>query len=717
MRPLALRWREGRWSEVRVPDPPCAEAALADVEILPSGHVWAVGSRSAGGRMWPYAIEYADGWRRREPSLDAQEGALTALASDPEGSLWAAGWRMRQGTTEPWILRRDGTSWQTQPVEPLGDGHVVLTDLDVVSTGHAWASGYWSPADDTRLVPLLLRWDGSSWTRVQMPWAERGSFVLHGVTEAADGSLLLEGARVAHNDGRNRAFVARFVEGTWTRGLAPTSRYHNSELTDGAWLEGGPILVGVSATWSVIVTGCAPGPRRPTRDSPSPDPASNVPDTGAAASTAPGSPAPGLSAPASPAPPKSTPASTVPSMARERAEATAAARGARRETRTGTLAGRPARSVRFRDVARRAGLAAESETWGAIAADFDADGRTDIYYGRHNRLTPMLMLAGPRGRFTRTASGALRLRDRHGCAAADVDADGRLDLFCSVGANRGTNMTSHELWLAIGTRERQQRTADYGVNDPFGRGRTATFIHLDADRYPELFVANEPQRSDALPSHDRLYVNDAGRRFLSAPQQGLDRSMGGTCATAGDVDADGDEDLIVCASEAWGGLPRGIRIFENAAGRLRHATRSLGVRPIGDVDALVADFDGDGQVDDLARLGSGGLRVSVGSADGQALVYRRAVTFGVNLAAGDVDGDGRQDLYVQRGGSGNQPDLLLVNRRQGRAWVSQRIPQTRAGLADDVVALDHDRNGLDDFFVTNGRMSRGPVQLIAAYRR
>jgi hypothetical protein len=109
--------------------------------------------------------------------------------------------------------------------------------------------------------------------------------------------------------------------------------------------------------------------------------------------------------------------------------------------------------------------------------------------------------------------------------------------------------------------------------------------------------------------------------------------------------------------------------------------------------------------------------VSVGSPDGQTLVYRLRVTFGVNLAAGDVDGDGRQDLYVQRGGSGNQPDLLLVNRRQGRAWVSQRIPQTRAGLADDVVALDHDRNGLDDFFVTNGRMSRGPVQLIAAYRR
>ncbi|MFV2064844.1 MAG: hypothetical protein ACC726_15235, partial [Chloroflexota bacterium] len=43
--------------------------------------------------------------------------------------------------------------------------------------------------------------------------------------------------------------------------------------------------------------------------------------------------------------------------------------------------------------------------------------------------------------------------------------------------------------------------------------------------------------------------------------------------------------------------------------------------------------------------------------------------------------------------------------------------QTPTGVADDVVTLDYDRNGLDDFLVTNGWQSQGPAQLIASFRR
>jgi hypothetical protein len=51
-------------------------------------------------------------------------------------------------------------------------------------------------------------------------------------------------------------------------------------------------------------------------------------------------------------------------------------------------------------------------------------------------------------------------------------------------------------------------------------------------------------------------------------------------------------------------------------------------------------------------------------------------------------------------------------------WTSSAaIPSTRSGSVDDVVTIDHDRDGLDDFLVLNGRFFAGPVQLIAAVRR
>jgi hypothetical protein len=612
----------------------------------------------------------------------------------------------------PWIVRRHADRWVADAVVRLPNGQAVLTDVDVASDGRAWAVGYSLPAGQSITSPLLLAWNGRSWEPVTLPWSDQASVLLHGVAAGPDGALLVSGARLARNNGRNRAFVARFQDGTWMPGLAPAPRYHNSELTDAGWARSRPKAVGATATRSMHLRGCLrpatprPRPTDPSLSALAPSPAA-------------------IDVPTPTLAPSATSVDPSPAAVDEPTPATALSRSPsgvviapRITTETPLAPARaPAKRIRFRDVARRSGVFEVSETWGLISADFDGDGRADVFMGRHNRLRPRLLLGGRHGRFSRTPVAALRLRDRHGCATGDVDADGRPDLFCSIGANRGTNMTSNELWLAIGTRDRRQRTGHLGLNDPLGRGRTAVFFHLDHDPYPELFVGNEPQRSDALPSVDRLYLNDGGQRFIPAPDQGVEHSMGGICATAGDVDGDGDEDLLVCTTEAWAGLRRGLRVFRNDGGRLTHATQELGIVPIGDVDAVLADFDGDGVAHDLAQLGPAGLRVGIGGRAGQIVVHRRPIRYGVNLAAGDVNGDGRADLYVQRGGSRNHPDLLLLNRRAGRAWRSRAIPQVRSGLADDVVSLDHDQNGLADFLVTNGRMATGPVQLIASYRR
>jgi hypothetical protein len=666
MQPISMRWRNGRWVNVRVPDPPGPGASLADVEVLPSGRAWAVGTRLQGGRTRPYVVRWAGRWQRFEPKISAREAGLAAVTSDPGDRIWAVGWQLKAGGSKPLILRRSGAGWKTLDTSGLVDGQAVLTDIDFASADTAYASGFEMPTESVRYVPLLLRWNGTTWSRMALPWDGSMSALLHGVATGPKGALLLTGVRLALNGGRNRAFYARFQDRSWTVRLAPLNKSHNSELTDGEWIRGRPLAVGANATKSVLLKGCR-----------------NVAATSVRSS-----------------PPTTSTRTTTP----------------KRLTAQRNAAVKPAKRVRFRDVAAKKGIREVTESWGLVAADFNGDGWTDVFLGRHNRLKPKLMMGGKKG-FSRAGSKAFRLRDRHGCAAGDVNADGKPDLYCSIGANRGSNMTSNELWLKPGTRNRKQVTADYGVIDPFGRGRVATFFYLDDDPYPELYVANEPERVDGMPGFNRLYLNDGGTRYLSAPEQGADHSMGGSCATAGDIDGDGDEDLLVCASEGWGGLPAGVRVFRNVDGKLRHATKAVGLNPIHDVDIVVADFDGDGKADDVAQLGTGILRVSIGTKGGQKRVYQRSVSAGVGLAAGDVNADGRADLYVLRGGIGNKPDLLLLNRRKGRKFVSQRIPQTRVGVADDVVALDHDRNGLDDFLVTNGWQSRGPVQLIASFRR
>jgi hypothetical protein len=304
--------------------------------------------------------------------------------------------------------------------------------------------------------------------------------------------------------------------------------------------------------------------------------------------------------------------------------------------------------------------------------------------------------------------------DRHGCDIADVDRDGNKDILCAVGAARGKVIKRHELSLAPLTPEGRVASDGLGISDPLGRGRRVAFLRLDGDAYPEVFIGNAPDRDDGMPGYSHFYRN-VGGTFVPAPGVGLDTSYGALCAEVTDLEGDGDDDLAYCTAYGFAGRSAGLRIMRNEGGRLVDRTQALGVRPMADVDATFADVTGDGRRD-LIQVSADLIRVSKRTDVGYRRIFSASTSSAVAVAAGDVDGDGRADLYIVRGTeSRNPPDLLLVSGRGGRQFTSVGIPQVSVGSGDDAIALDYDRNGLMDFVVLNGRYGSGPVQLLAAY--
>lgn len=378
-------------------------------------------------------------------------------------------------------------------------------------------------------------------------------------------------------------------------------------------------------------------------------------------------------------------------------------------------AGAPSAGVRVIDEATRAGIAQTTETWSANVADFNRDGWQDFLLVRHNMTPAATLYRNDRGTFHEVAGPAFH-RASHSCPWGDVNADGLPDIYCTLGGNVGSGVKANQLWIRQPGGGWVDRAAEYGVTDPYGRGQYATFIDVNHDPYPDLYVSNEYPRTDSFLSVNRLFINEGGTSFRSAPEHGLDKEVGGSCVQAADFDQDGWDDLLVCGSES-------LKLYRNDSGtRFIDVTASAGLGGWAS-GAVLTDLNGDNLLD-LARVDLSSFDVRLQSAGRfGSPVAKRRLRAGQAIAAGDANGDGAQDLYVVEGGLDNDPDLLLVNDGKGTGFRRRLIPQATSGIGDAVAAIDHDRNGTVEFIVLNGhiriwtegspKVTLGPIQLIA----
>ncbi len=329
----------------------------------------------------------------------------------------------------------------------------------------------------------------------------------------------------------------------------------------------------------------------------------------------------------------------------------------------------------FEDLGARLPQPDGRDTEAAAVADFNGDGRLDIVFVTEDDLVNEYYLSSATSLGFVPSPSPLPVEGKSNAVLViDFDGDDAPDLLI---ANDGQNFalvndgTGHFIDdTANRLPARADTTQDLALGD------------VDGDGDIDLAVANE--------SDNRLLLNDGAGHFTDAPTGSLPTAANETRdVDLDDVDGDGDLDIFFGNVRFIHEDAQNRLLLNDGRGHFEDVTETHLPRDDDSTfDVEFVDLDGDGDLDlavgnsafgdhMLARLlaRTAGSFLHVYENDGRghfteatlAFLGRRYHESTFDIAAGDFDGDGLDDLFIcNRGINGRGTEDRLLLRTQGR---------------------------------------------------
>jgi hypothetical protein len=194
-----------------------------------------------------------------------------------------------------------------------------------------------------------------------------------------------------------------------------------------------------------------------------------------------------------------------------------------------------------------------------------------------------------------------------GVAIADFDMDGRKDIYLT--ANQGTN----KLYRNRGNFEFDDITEKAGVSDRSGWSTGVSVADINADGFPDIYVCKSGSLSDANDRKNKLFINDGKGIFIErAADYGLADDAFSTQAYFFDYDLDNDLDMYLVNhrpdftnnSKISTAIQQDVspqtsdKLYRNDEGVFTDVTAAAGiVNKTWGLSAAIADFNEDGWPD------------------------------------------------------------------------------------------------------------------------
>ncbi len=330
-----------------------------------------------------------------------------------------------------------------------------------------------------------------------------------------------------------------------------------------------------------------------------------------------------------------------------------------------------------------------------------------------------------------------------GIVVFDANGDGLLDIYCMQGAPKDSvpNSKPNQLFLQQVDGRFRDATAESGLGDT-GYGMGATYGDIDRDGDLDLYVANF--------RGNRLYRNRGDGTFDDITEEaGVSGACWSTSTGFFDTDNDGDLDLYVvnyvdfdygnhkwcgdsvkkirayCHPDVYNGIPDTIYV-NDGTGKFTAAGPETGIPQDTDGKGLgltFGDLDNDGRGDVYVANDSTMNYLLLGQGNGRfmesALMtgtgYNGSGTPEASMGAdiGDLDGDGRLEIFITH--LDFETNTLYRNSEMG--MFSDYTDAAGLGAPSLIwvgfgtIFIDHDHDTDLDIFITNGHIIDNIEQL------
>jgi hypothetical protein len=237
-------------------------------------------------------------------------------------------------------------------------------------------------------------------------------------------------------------------------------------------------------------------------------------------------------------------------------------------------------------------------------------------------------------------------------AAGDIDNDGKADIVTGAGPGAGPQVK------VFSGADGSVLESFFAFDQSFTGGVSVAVGDVNGDGVADIITSAGPGGGPHINVFSGVDLSVLESFFAFDP--GFN---GGVFVAAGDVNGDGNSDIITAAGP--GGGPH-VKVFSGADLAVLQSFDAFSAGFTGGVRVACADVNGDGLADVITAAGPGGgphVKVFSGK-DGSTLnsffAFSSSFTGGVFVAAGDIDGKGK--VSVLDGTGGGAAPLLSVKR-------------------------------------------------------